>query len=366
MTMAPTSSASGIVFVTQLLDPADPVLGFVHRYVRALTARFSPVTVVANEVRTAPADLDIEVRTLGKEDGAGRLRRGERYVAIIDELLRSKRYAGVLAHMCPSYLNLAAAPAKLRGVPLLLWYAHPSVTPALRLADRLADAVLTSLPGSYPIASSNVHVIGQATDVDAIPLLTEFPPEPTVRCVAIGRTSPSKGFATMIKAIHLCRTEDVDIRLRLVGPSTTAEEAAHRLVLEQLIVDEQLEGVVTLDAAVPPDAVVDVLSQAHILINNMVAGSGDKVVFEAMAAGRPVVVSNPSFLPLVEGHKVSMTFPPNDAVALAERLLELSAMSNTARHALGRELRRRVVEAHSLDHWSQGVAHVMSQLSTRG
>ena len=71
-------SMETLVFVTQLIDPDDPVLGFVVPQIRVLTERFD-VVVIANEVRRVPSDLSAEVVSLGKEHGAGRLTRGARF-----------------------------------------------------------------------------------------------------------------------------------------------------------------------------------------------------------------------------------------------------------------------------------------------
>ena len=46
-----------IVFVTQLLDPDDPVLGFVSRQLEVLHERVPDLVVIANEVRRIPDGL---------------------------------------------------------------------------------------------------------------------------------------------------------------------------------------------------------------------------------------------------------------------------------------------------------------------
>jgi len=65
-----------VVFVTQLIDPEHPVLGFVVPQIRKLAERIDHLTVIANEVRTEPSSLPVELVSLGKERGRGRIRRG--------------------------------------------------------------------------------------------------------------------------------------------------------------------------------------------------------------------------------------------------------------------------------------------------
>src|SRR3990170_463886 len=139
-----------LVFVTQVLDREHPVLGFVVRWVEALAERCEGVEVVANETRPARLPPNVRVVSLGKERGASRLERALAYHRFVLGLRQAPRPDALIAHMCPIYLDLAAPVTKALRIPSVLWYAHPSVTPVLRVADRLAEAVVTSLQGAYP------------------------------------------------------------------------------------------------------------------------------------------------------------------------------------------------------------------------
>jgi colanic acid/amylovoran biosynthesis glycosyltransferase len=255
--------------------------------------------------------------------------------------------------MCPAYLVAAEPAATARRMRTLLWFAHPSVTRTLAAAERLADAVLTSLPGSYPRSSSKVRVIGQAIDTGAL----AFAPRPLqparVRLVAIGRTSPAKGFDVAIRAVAILREEGMDATLQIVGPSTTADEQRHR---EELVALASRLGVsedVGIEQGVPPDAVADLIRGSDIVVNAMVAGSGDKVVFEALALGRPVLVSNPSFAHLLANPSVELRFAPGDARVLADRIAGLSRAGDLMPALVS--LRGRVEREHSLAHWADSV-----------
>jgi glycosyltransferase involved in cell wall biosynthesis len=342
-----------LLFVTQKLDAADPVLGFVIDWVRALGAR-TDLTVIANESREVPADLGAEVVSLGRELGRSRQARGLRFLQEVRARTRSGRGDVLLAHMCPVYLNLAAPMLRLRHARGMLWFAHPAVSSSLRIADRFADVILTSLPGAYPLPGPKLRVIGQAVDVDAF----GFDPRPPIRplrLIAIGRTSPSKGFATIVAAAAAARAAGSDVRLTIVGPSTTAQERAHRIELAALLA-QMLGDAGTLLPGVPHAQVPSVIAQHDVLVNAMVAGSGDKVVFEAAALGRPVLVSNPAFAGFLHGVPVPLTFGEGDHLGLAERIQALAASDTEAWMAMTKELRVRVERDHSLGHWADAVA----------
>jgi glycosyltransferase involved in cell wall biosynthesis len=351
------------VFVTQVIDDEDSVLGFVPGLVRGLSRVFDRVWVIANEVRTEPDDLHAEVISLGKDRGAHRGARSLTYARVLARLAR-ERPAALLAHMCPVYLNLAAPIFKPARIPLLLWFAHPADSSSLRLAERLADGVLTSLPGAFPRSSPKVHVVGQAVDLDLFPFSPSAPPGSTLRLLALGRTSPSKGYATIIRAVAKARKQGSPYSLRIEGPSTTREERRHRRDLTELVREEGVDDAVTLGNGVPRAQVPGVIRESDLLVNAMVGGSGDKVVFEALAIGRPVVASNPSFRDLLSGTRLPLAFPEGDPDVLADRLGAIATAGADAWSGTVSVLRRRVETDHSLKGWSEQVLRVARSIGS--
>jgi hypothetical protein len=57
--------------------------------------------------------------------------------------------------------------------------------------------------------------------------------------------------------------------------------------------------------------------------------------------------------------------PPRDPAALASVLGAVAAAAPSVRAATGEELRRRVVEHHSLDHWAEMVIATISDVRSR-
>jgi glycosyltransferase involved in cell wall biosynthesis len=357
---------TSLVFVTQRIDEADPVLGFVPSLVGALAERFDAVTAIANATGAIPQCApNVRVWSLGRERGLGRGARTARYVRLLVRAAREHRADALLAHMCPEYLDLAAPVAKVHGFPTLLWFAHPARSAALRIADVAADAVVTSLPGAYPLPSPKVHVIGQATDIRAFSPCLPGERVGALRALALGRTSPSKGFDVAIRAIAEARRRGTDVRLEIVGPSVTREETAHRSQLERLVVDLGLEGAVALRPGIPRSEIREVICGSDVLVNAMVAGSGDKVVFEAAALARPVIVSNPSFAQLLAGLPLAAAFPEGDHLALAERLAEVANADPDVVASTTSRLRDRVERDHSVDHWADEVVSLVERLRAR-
>jgi glycosyltransferase involved in cell wall biosynthesis len=324
-----------VVFVTQRVDPDHPALGATVPMLRALAERVDEVAVLALSAVDGVLPENCRVRTFG-----GRLRpeRLARYEAgLLAELRR--RPERLVAHMAPVYAVLAAPPARALGVRTLLWFTHWKASPTLRLAERLVDRVVSVDRLSFPLPSSKVEPIGHGIDLAQFPCAPAR--EPGLRLLALGRTSPAKGLATVVRA----RAHADGASLTIRGPSLTDEERRHRAELERLAAGLPVE----IGDAVPRARVPELFASHDLFVNNMLPGAADKVVYEAAASCLPVLASNPSFAELVA------PFPRDDADELARRLRAFAVLSAPERARIGRELREKVAARHSVESWADGI-----------
>lgn len=353
-----------LVMVVQLLDPDDPVLGYVAGPIAALTSHFDEVVVVANEVR-AVGDLGIRTISLGKESGRRRWGRGLAYQAALLSLARSRRDdTVVLAHMCPEYLNLALPVARVMGIPTMLWFSHPRDSMQLALAEWGASAVLTALPGSFPRTSTKVHVIGQTVDTTLFRPSDPRPPAEHFDLVAVGRVSPVKNLDVVIRALAEVRAGGIDARLRIVGPSVGESAERCRADLIDLAGKLGVGSVVSMEAPVPHHLIPELLAGSDALVNATTGGSADKVVFEAMASGRPVVASNPALAEALSASPINLRFGPGDHAAMARVIADLARADSTTRRLVAGAMRAEAETNHSCGHWAAGVAEVAASLLT--
>jgi glycosyltransferase involved in cell wall biosynthesis len=351
---------ASVIFVTQRIDPKDSVLGFVPRWVAALAQKVDRVDVIANEAApdADPIAENVRVIGLGKAQGASRMQRGLAFERSIWNLTKGPDVIGLVAHMCPIYLDLAFPITRVRRVPTLLWFAHPSSTRTLRLAEWFADGIVTSLPGAYPRPGRKSRAIGQAVDTTT---LTFSPPQDAheLSLIAAGRTSAVKGLGTAVRAVDIARRRGARMRLSIVGPSSTEAERRHRAELTHLVTALGLHDVVSIFPGVSPDAIASRIGGADLLVNATARGSGDKVVFEAAALGTPALVSNPAFAPLLQGLALDLMFREDDPEDLADHLLAYRDASLDAKRSVAMELRRRTEAGHSLDHWASQVVGLL-------
>jgi glycosyltransferase involved in cell wall biosynthesis len=333
------------VFVTQRIDPSDPVLGAATAKVAALSAILDEVIVLAD---AAVEDALPENCRVCLYRSASRPGRGLRFeAALARELARRPRPAFVLAHMCPIFAVLAAPLARPLGVRVLLWFTHWRASRLLAIAERCSSAVVTVERRTFPLASDKVVAIGHGIDLAQFPC-AHRPERAPLRLLALGRTSPAKGLDVIVRAVATLP----GVRLEVVGPSSTAEERAHRVALKRLVAELGVRDRVALSDAVARERVPALLADVDALVNNMRAGATDKVVFEAAATCLPVVASNPAFEALLPAE---LRFEQDDLEDLARRLEWLAAAD---RAGLGRELRARVERNHSVEGWARRVVEV--------
>lgn len=306
---------------------------------------------------------NVRVRTFGS---TRKLARGVRFLReLAAELRREPAPDAVLAHMVPLFLLLAAPLAKPRGIPLLLWYQHGMASRALRLAVRLADAILTADVRSFPLRSAKVFGIGHAIDVD------RFSPAPArpsgdgrLRLLALGRFSWVKGYDTLLDGFRLAVERGLDAQLELRGPQLTEAERRHHAELEALVRrSPELSERVELAESVPRDRVPELLRNADGVLSATHARDSetfDKVIVEAAACGVPVLADNSALDELLGGLAVELRFRSRDAESLAGTLLAFAEAGPDRRREAGAELRRRVESGHSAGSWARQVAQIVA------
>jgi glycosyltransferase involved in cell wall biosynthesis len=338
-----------LVFLTQVLDRHDAVLGFVVRWVEAFAGRCERVRVIALEVGDV-SDLpeNVDVRCIGRR---GRLLRYLRNARFLEQALGRERFDAVLAHMVPRYALLARRAARRHGARLYLWYTHGGVDQRLRRAERAVQKIFTASEESLRLVTEKRVVTGHGIDLDHFDPHGALPAQPP-RLLAVGRMTPAKDPLTLVRAVGRLRQGGRDLHLDLVGDVLASGDEAYLAQVRSEVAALGLGEAVRLWGAVPYRDVPPYYHRATALVSASRTGSVDKVVLEAMAARRPVLTSNDSFPrlfaelgPLAE----RLYFPSGDVQALAQRLEWLLDRTEAERAALGERLFLMVRSGHEVE-----------------
>jgi glycosyltransferase involved in cell wall biosynthesis len=153
--------------------------------------------------------------------------------------------------------------------------------------------------------------------------------EPGPLVGAVGRLHPRKDIETFVRAAALVAARVPDARFVVVGSAEAPVEVEYRRRLEALVGELGLAGRLTLAGArrdIP--AVMKALDVFALTSRH--EGFG-RVVAEAMAAGRPVVVAREGAPPeLVEEDRYGLCASPADPADFAEKILGLLARPEAA------------------------------------
>jgi glycosyltransferase involved in cell wall biosynthesis len=251
--------------------------------------------------------------------------------------------------MIPIFTVLAAPVLKVKKIPIVTWYAHPSLTWVLKLAHHLSDRMVASVATAYPYRKDKLVVIGQGIDTDLF-CPDGSPPEEPPMILCVGRLSPVKDHPTLIRAAALLRERlKKPFRVVILGGPAGPKDEPYVRSLHRLVEELNLQDIVSFHPPVPQSALPNWYRRCTVLVNMTPTGSGDKVVWEAMACGRPCLAANEGFRETMGEYADALLFPHGDAEALAERLLWLLRLPLDERECIGTYLRAQVVALHSLD-----------------
>ncbi|HEX8680357.1 MAG TPA: glycosyltransferase, partial [Chthoniobacterales bacterium] len=341
-------------------DAKHPILGFTTRWINELAARVATVDVItmcAGEIEVAG---NVRVHSVGRELGYSEPRRVLIFYKLLLGILCTRRIDGCFSHMMPEFSALAGAVLRICRIPLVTWYAHPSLTTPVKLAHLFSNRIVTSLPSAYPYRRNKLSVIGQGIDTDV------FAPQPGAAVeedliLCVGRISRVKDHPTLLRAIALLSWP---VRLRILGATAGADDEAYAAELRRLVSELHLENAVTFAPPRPRHELPHEYGRCAVHVNLTPAGFGDKVAWEAMSCARPCLVANQDFRETLGAHAPELLFRVRDAEDLAEKLGALLAKPEAERGAIGADLRRNVERLHSLPRLAERILFELTPSSS--
>ena len=345
-----------VLFITQVWDESDSVLGFVPSWVAALGTVFSSITVIALKVSPKKNLSSIPVYSLGKEEGRSRLGKIFQFYRLIWRLRES--YDMAFIHMNPEYIVLAGLLWRLLGKKIVLWYAHGAVPLVLRVATFFAHRILTSTREGYRLSSSKVRVIGQAIDTELFAPYQELIPAPTL--IVVGRVSPAKGQSIAVRALSLIREKYPDVKLEIVGAPIYDADHVYEISVRTLVRELSLESRVFWRGPRTRTELAREFSRMTLCINMSTNGSLDKAGLEALASGVPIITGNPAFQSILSGIADTLFISSGESTDVARAAISYLTLPINERKRIREELRARVIAQHSILTFPERVLNALS------
>lgn len=269
-----------LLFVTQKLHEQD---AFTVLWVEAWQRAGYDVTVVCLEWRPHGAMTalgraqapDIRVRSLGKENGAGKFMQIARFLWII----ATAKYDRVFIHMTPVWGAIGAPVWLVRRTPVYLWYTHYTMQLGLRMLGWYGKRLFAATPQSLPQYEGNPKkvIVGHGVDLEY------WPPRPNAcndpkRLLMVHRLARSKRVEIVLRAIALL---PADYTLDIYGIEA---EPDYVVEIMQLMRGLGLDKRVAFHGTTPMHSLPE-LYRTHRLILNMASETIDKTMLEAMTCG---------------------------------------------------------------------------------
>lgn len=283
-----------MLIITQKVNKGDPVLGFFHDWIIEFAKHESNLTVLCLELGPHSLPSNIEVISLGKEKGYGKIR-------IIWNFLRvlvTRRYGKVFVHMNPEYIVLGGLWWRFRGTRIALWYTHKAVNLKLRIATFFAHTIFSASQESFRYRTSKLKVVGHGIDSNIFYPSSDFPKNPHI--ITVGRISPTKNYEPLIDAMEILVQSFPTLQLSIVGGPTSSSDQAYYEIIKEKVFEKKLENNIIFLGPISYEKVPDLYRAGTIFVNLSNTGSLDKAILEAMATGLFVVTSNEAMKTLID------------------------------------------------------------------
>ncbi|MCB9798585.1 glycosyltransferase family 4 protein [Candidatus Nomurabacteria bacterium] len=332
-----------LLVITQIMDKQDDLLGFMQDWVSALASQTEKVTVICLKKGDNNLPGGVEVLSLEKETGSGRLKRLWLFYKYIFTYRR--QYDAVFVHMNPIYVVLAGLFWRTMGKKISLWYAHYRVGLQLRFAAAFAHVIYTSTPYACSLKSKKVHVIGQGINTDSfVPLSRNFL-APT-RVLFLGRITPVKELEVLIEALGSLREEAWT--LDVVGAPLESSMSYYEGIVTR-VAELGISDRVLFHGKVANADTVKFYQKADIFVNLTRSGSFDKTTLEAMSCGCVALASNTVFQEIFpQKYHSILLFKQSDVNSLADTLHKIFSLEREKKQVLSQEMRDIIEQHHSV------------------
>lgn len=334
-----------LLIVNYEMDDASVVLGWQVRVVRELAQRCEQIVVLSERVSQCALPANVYLEQLAGRTAVPWLGRRMAMLRQTLGLCRAFKVDAVFIHMAHRYAYRLYPVCRGLRLPVLLWYAHGTVTWHLWLAHVCADRVISSTPGGFRVPSRKTYFIGQGVDTD---LFTLRPASIDKRhLVTVSRISRRKRIDLLLDVMEYLRADGLG--LKIIGAPLTADDRVYEAELRDRAARRNLP--VEFVGFVPLEAIPPYYDTAVLYLNVSQTNSMDKAVLEALACGCPVLTSNPAFRTLLADYP-DFVIHDDRPEAIAAQVRALLA---TSRELASEKLRSLVVGHHDLHSYANRV-----------
>ena len=342
-----------LLIFTQALDRNDATLSVYHDWILAIAKKFKKVTIICLKKGDYAVPENVTVLSLGKERGASRLQYVWNFYRYV--IATRKNYDSIFVHMNQEYILLGGLLWKILGKKVYMWRNHHAGSFLTDIAAVFCTHIFCTSKFSYTAKYKKTIIMPVGIDTEIFKKLAgTIRAERTILFLA--RIAPVKKPHVLIAALDILKTKGINFKASLYG-DPLAKDAMYAESLKKTALDKGLSDVVSFYGGIPNVDTVRVYGEHDIFVNLSSSGMYDKTIFEAIACESMVIASNKNLHGLIGEEYI---FEEDNAQQLAEKLEQLLAYSVSDKERRGRELRKVVIEQHSLIGLAEKLSTIIS------
>jgi len=335
-----------LLIIVQKVDENDDHRSYFIDWLREFARKFDTVSVITIAKGLYSLPSNVRVYSLGKERGASKFLRVLSFYYYLLRLV--PKSDGIFAHSSPVFVIASWPVVFLFRKRIVFWYLHRSVTPKLKLAEKLCYKLATASKESLGIKSDKIIEVSHGINVDFFRTERKWDDNDKLRILSVGRITKIKDYETLIRAARILKDRNVNINIQIVGQPVVKPDLEYFESLKSLAEKLDLNNTVEFAGSVPYNRIARFYKSSDLVIGLTPLGGIDKTILEGMASGCLVLTSNIINKKYFGPFSEELTFNYDDPDSLAQKIEFLSRMPVETKEKISGFLVRSVSENHNL------------------
>lgn len=338
-----------LLLINFVMDPQSQVLAWQTKVAFSLAGYFDKVIVVTHQqknIEVVPGNVSIKIIPSFFLKAPMRWFGGKYLLNLwLWKLHRQYHFDRCFIHMNFEWALRFAPFFKIKKIPVIVWYAHGSVSKLLKKALIYIDKILTSTKEGFRINSNKVVIIGQSIDTELFPL--HLPVSVSGKIIYVGRISPVKKIETLIEIMEILvvKKNQQQVSLTIIGLPLTQTDRKYYEDLKMTVRQKGLENFIRFEGQVSNNKIPEYYSDTFLHLSCSNTGSMDKTLMEALACGCPVLTTNIALFDIIEEkYKIKS----RDSYVVADQVMKIHEEQLTLDR---NKLRSIVIKAHNFDQY---------------
>lgn len=342
-----------VLAIVQTLDSNHPSGGFIVGWMEKLSERVDKLVILTLEKKQEINRGNVKIYSLGKENYNGfgcKLYYLFKWHQQMRRIGKKEDIDLIFTHMTPLYSVLACPYFLFKKTPIITWFLNPKYNWVTKLAHLVSSKIVSATTDSYPYKKDKLVAIGHGINTEYFNSDKMGPNKSNdIIILSVGRVSAVKDYLTLVRAVNYIKSRVLNLQIIIMGNPVTKTDINYKENLIKEINLMAMEKIVKFEPAQPTKNLKSFYEGCFLLVNATQSGSLDKVVLEAMACGRPVIVASKNFKEVLGNYSDKLTYDYGNHIDLGNKLLWLLGLTDEERNEMCKDLQKIVLENYSVD-----------------